>query len=107
MMDPEDFRFSYWVAQQGGLDATFDTASLEERAEEGKHEPEDAADYAQQEQLRAGLLQLLTTLTPDERRAKLCALDSETLDCLAEAIEENQADAIQATKNPNKVLAVG
>jgi hypothetical protein len=95
-MSREEFEEVRWIFR-GGLD----TVPLETCREEQDY----TEDAAQRVQLRAGVLQLLTALTPDERRKQICALDYDTLDLLVEILEENEGDYIKAT-NFNKVRGV-
>lgn len=66
---------------------------------------EDTEAAAQRVQLRVGVLQWLTALTPDERRKKMCTLDHDTLELLVEILEENQDDFVKST-NYHKVQGV-
>jgi hypothetical protein len=95
-MSREEFKEAVWIFR-GGLEPL--------PLETCRDEPEDTEDAAQQVQLRAEVLQLLTALTPDERRKQICALDYDTLDLLVEILEENEDDYIKAT-NFNKVRGV-
>lgn len=90
-MSREEFEEILWIAR-GGLDPL--------PLEKCRDKEEDAEDAAQRVQLRAGVLQWLTALTPDERRKKLCTLDHDTLDLLVEILEENWDDFIKATNYP-------
>jgi predicted DNA-binding protein (UPF0251 family) len=86
-MSREEFNELLWITR-GGLDPV----SLEKC----RDEPEDTEDTTQRVQLRAGVLQWLTTLTRDERNKKMCALDHDTLDLLVEVLEENWDDFTKA-----------